>query len=177
MEKNLLQNDMDDKDIMAVVVPYFCVTSTHCFDTDRFTSLIKIQPTSIWTQKIPKLLNVKGVPQAKWTYRFRYTHTEWIEKATDMILSLFYPLRGIIKPFIQQNRLRATVYLRLFATGEENYPLMELTRKSIRHINELGASFQIDIYPIDKIEPYEKLSRVSCKTTQKGRAYWELREM
>jgi hypothetical protein len=177
MYQNLLPDNIELEEFIPVIIPYFEVGGSHYFDTESFTSLVKIQPTSTWRQKIPHLINMKGVPQVNWSYRFRYVNAEWIEKASDKVLSLFHPLRAIIKPFVQQHKIHTTVYLRIFTSNCEKPPLMQLTRKTMHHILELGSSFQIDIYSIDKIESYEKLLPVSYKTKKDGSVYWVLREV
>ena len=174
MKNITLPDGYELDDFTPVIIPFFSVGCNYYFDTNDFTSLIKIQPTRTWRQKIPKLINKEGIPQVAWEYRFQYMHADWIEQGTDDILSLFHPLHGLIKQFIRQNKARSTVYLRIFISGREKTPLMQLTQKTMRRICELGSSFQIDVYPIDKIEPYEQLAPISCMVTEDGDAHWVL---
>jgi len=178
--KNIVQRYMADANvspIMPVILPSFHLSSTRYFDADSFTSLVNIQPTSSWVQQKPHLVDLKGLTQASWEYRFRPIHAQCIERATNQILVLFYPLRSIIKPYIRQNKMRTCVYLRVYITDNGLHLLTKLTQKTMRRICELGASFQIDTYPIDKIELIEKFVPIKYKTNKNGDTRWVLQRM
>ena len=104
-------------------------------------------------------------------------HAAWIEKATNKVLANFYPLRKIINPYACQNNVLTCVYLKIYTTHKERLPLMQLTRKTMRQICELGAKFQKDIYPIEKIESYEKLLPIKYIANKNGVTCWILREV
>ncbi len=178
--QEMLQDEYLSREFIPVIIPYFEVSSysaTYFFDTAEFTKQVGITPTSTWRQKLKHLINVEGVPQTHWTYRFQPINAEWLELGTDAILSLCYPLRDIIKPYVQERDIRTTVYLRIYTPHREKLPLMNLSQKTMRQICELGSEFQIDIYPIERIEPQEKILIVSTSSNEEGDRIFDLKEM
>jgi hypothetical protein len=170
MFKNI---DFDElEDFLPIILPIVGLEGKIDMDCNLITTNLGIEPTDIWYQPNKKLHHIPGIVQSRWAYQFSKIDCLCIEDALDKVFSLFLPKQNILSNLKNNGIItRSFIYFQIYITNRS--PVIYLSLQNINQLHLLQTTFTIDIFPIDKLESYEKnLSRQSWKLNENGYNIW-----
>jgi hypothetical protein len=92
-----------NEDITSPTVICSFVISGRNFDPEGFSRLIEVQPTRIWRQQNPSLVNRAELPTIEWRFQIQYDSCNWLNHPIQDILNHFTLYQSELRSFVEQH--------------------------------------------------------------------------
>ncbi len=132
------------------------------FSPDDLTSVVGIEPTKKWHQKLRWLKAIAPeISTVGWEYRIDKQRKWSLGEAIAEVLDVFWPRRDELKAFLLKHQLRVAIECRPF--GDASALEYIIQSKVIEQMAVLGASLTLAVYKYD-LEQGEKEGEKGTRT-------------
>ena len=113
------------------------------FDTAQLSHVLSINPTRVWSQKIPHLRERGDLPNCEWEYKIERAQHWSIDEAIQQVLDVVWTKRNALCQFAEENKLSTAIVCYVF--NETTDPEYTITLSTLKRIVELGAEFSMQL--------------------------------